>query len=246
MNKIIKKMTILPLVFLVGCTQKGVELDKTQAKEQLTTMKAEIEKDSFTTPTKIMLKTLVSEKVDDKTTETDTIDFRVNTEVGFRYFYLKSEYKKTTTSESATQIIYEKDSKYYCYTSVSDTTTNKEYSTEAEFKTAFDESLSDFSFSPSDFKSGLINYLEMAESFLTVEESQGNIEVKFTKYNESTFTCTMDYTFNNDKESGTIKFENYLFTLLEYTSYKESTKTEEYTKGTVTYNTIDYTYPDQL
>lgn len=244
MNKIIKKFTILPLIFLVGCTQKGVELDETQAKEQLTTMKAEIKKDDFVIPTKIALKTVAAEKEDGKTVRTYNTDFRFNSEVGSRYLYLKTEDIKTTTTETVTLTIYEKDSKYYYYSCASDTTTSKEYS-ETEFKALFDEALDNFDFSPEEYKAGLVNYIEMAEGFYAINTTNANLEIKFTKYNESTFTCSVDYSKDSLVEKATIKFENYLFTFLEHSAYDESTKSEEYMKGAVTYNTIDYIYPDK-
>lgn len=244
MNKIIKKFTILPLILLVGCTQKGVELDETQAKEQLSAMKAEIEKDDFVIPTKITLKTEAAEKEDGKTVETYNTDFRFNSEVGSRYLYLKTENIKTTTTETVTLTIYEKDSKYYYYSCASDTTTSKECS-ETEFKTLFNEAVENFDFSPAEYKKGLVNYIEMAAGFYTINTTNANLEIKFTKYNESTFTCNVDYSKEGLEEKTTIKFENYLFTFLEHSAYYESTKSEEYMKGTVTYNTIDYIYPDK-
>lgn len=246
MNKIIKKFTILPLIFLVGCTQKGVELDETQAKEQLSTMKTEISKDDFVIPTKYSLKTTVTTTVDGKEKETVKYDYRVNSEVGSRYIYGKGDVVMTTSTASETHIIYEKDNKFYGYSSENNTTKNVEYETEAEFKAAFDDVLDDFSVSPSNFKDGLINYIEMTEEFYEADTTKGTLEIKFTKYDESSFNCSVNYEESDKTTKAGIEFKNYLFTLLEYSEYEKTSKTELSIKGTMTYNTIDYIYPDQL
>ncbi len=256
MKKTIKLLTVLPLFMVVGCTNNNTsgELKDADAKTYVKAAKEEIEKDTFVTPTKGTITTLMDMEVGEEDINV-TSEKRYDTTEGSRYIYTKAV-ASFGTSET---YVYEMDNKYYLAVSGFGMDMVQEYETEEEFETSFNEYLETSGLDEKSIKTTFTSYLD---NMVEIYDKKGNAvldsdgvtytyDIKFTKYNESSFKAevTTKGVESSDEEATVetvIEYENYLPKKI--SSNTNATIGGQTTKGTASaeyaWGTCEYIYPN--
>ncbi len=245
-------LAALPLFILTGCGEKTTELSKEEAKVQLNSMIAEISKDTFTTPTSGMQTSIITATGKNATTESYYEELRFNTVLGSRYIF----HKTIGVNNSDEACIYEKDGKYYSYSSSNNHGSLEEYSTETEFLKSFYFKVSQYSIDSDSLKETATTFLNwitvIYDSFAEPSVHETTYDFKFIKINNSSFKFCANEVSKDNKEnetpnsSMTMEFESYLLK-----SRKEETngifndqKINLTIDQTCVWNNVDYIYPN--
>lgn len=256
MKKTLKIISMVPLFVLCSCgnetnSSETNVLSETDAKAQVVSMKAEVEKEDFKTPTSgQMLTELATSSASFSFSMTS--DIRFNTNVGSRYYYSNSNMLGTTIV-----CYYEKDGKYYGYVS-SIYGEEKTELTEDEFTSSFDSFITESGLDAKSLKANVVeglddvtNLYDNFENTSTSVDFTTDVEVTFTKINESSFKVEANGKIKQSSaEAGDaiIKFEyeNYLpksrFYDVTITESGKEVKTK--TTQTYTWGSVDYIYPE--
>ncbi len=255
MRKTLKILGILPVILLASCNGSSKELNENEAKEYLVTMQNEITKDTFVMPTKGMIKSNVTINSQGSSIVT-TQDTRFDNNSGTRYFYSKIQ----SMLLSGEYYLYEKDGKYYYYTSTLGETSQQEISTE-EFDNYFDGLMSENSLDISNFKEVINENLEMIKSFYNEKDEDSSsssgdsvtYDFKFIQYNDSSFKFEGNGNIKSDngqslKANLAIEYKDYLpmnVVLTTNGSLDSSIGTafEETITQNYVWGSVDYLYP---
>lgn len=252
MNKTVKIFAAALTLTLVSCGGGSSQLSEAEARAQVAAMKAEVSKDEFATPSSGMQKTDVTISNGGSTLALTT-DLRFDTNKGSRYLY----YKYTGIMMSSEFCQYEKDGKYYCYSSSSGSTTFKEFTTEAEFTESFNEAAGIRDVDLESLKDTAAEFLDSVNSIYDgqTQTSSGytvSYGYAFNKINDSSFIFDVTMSMTNDSgETGTavssIEVENYLpkKRYIEANSTEGGQSTKIVSTETFTWGSVDYVYITQ-
>ncbi len=256
MEKTLKILSIVPLFVLCSCgnetnSSEANVLSEADAKTQVVSMKAEVEKEDFKVPTFGQILTdLVTSSA--SLSFSVTSDVRFNTEAGSRYFYSNSNLLGTTIV-----CYYEKDGKYYGYVS-SAYGEDKTELTEGEFTSTFESTITESGIDTKSLKANVVEGLDtitnLYDNFENTSSSVDvttDLEVTFTKINESSFKVEAN---GKVKQSslGTadavikIEYENYLpkSRFMDVTATESGQEVKTKTTQTYTWGSVEYIYPE--
>ncbi len=252
MNKPIRILAVMSMLFVASCASGGTELNETEAKAQVAAMKKEVEKEDFALPTLGMEISSMS-MTSGGNTLSFASDVRFNVNKGSRYLYCKTD---SLLFASSTTCYYEKNGKYYYYTSSYASSESGEFSSEAEFEEAFNATTQNQSVNDSSLREATVNFLSSVSSYYdstTMSSSglEGSYDVKFVKTSDSSFTCTVKGKMTRSEAdedmdvSIEIEVENYLpkkrVITADGTSSGEAVGLT--TSETYTWGSVDYIYP---
>ncbi len=270
MKKALKTLSMIPLFVLGSCGNETKILNEAEAKDQIASMKAEIQKDDFAIPSLGMVKTTMVSN-EQNSSFTISLDVRFNTNVGSRYVYCNITSENSSNNSIASSVInyssdsdevaclYEKDGKYFDYGKRGSKVTFSEIKEEAEFKTLFDNKLIQISADSATLKTSFVTVLDrICETYDYTDGSsnaENNIgvayEITFTKINafsfkfESKAKATDSASMLKNSET-TMIFENYLPKSSYSTSLLGVSGTEITSSSSRTYawGSVEYIYPE--